>query len=218
MPIANVKLVMTALTAVLAAQHFLREVNNWEGLPAVSCMLQAWKMAFCLAHLKFQRQLQASGGGEPLGGAHAVILTAVPTIDCISKALENLALAASNDTTILQQLTAANLALTGSVTSLTVANKKLAEVLAHNKGGAAPATPANPAAAPAPPKACLATRPFLGNYCWTHGHKVNQTHTSATCTCRVARHKEDVTTATQWAIAKRTRDGTLMPDIVGVPI
>jgi hypothetical protein len=41
-----------------------------------------------------------------------VILTATPTIDRIGKALENLALAALNDTTILQQLTAANLALT----------------------------------------------------------------------------------------------------------
>jgi hypothetical protein len=123
-----------------------------------------------------------------------VIPIAVPTIHRIGEALENLALAASNDTTILQQLTAANLALTGSVTSLTVANKKLAEVLAHNKGGAAPATPANPAAAPAPPKACLATRPFPGNYCWTHGHRVNQIHKSATCTCRAPGHKEDATT------------------------
>jgi hypothetical protein len=150
-----------------------------------------------------------------LGGAHAVIPTAAPTIDRNGEALENLALAVLNDITILQQLTVANLALTALVTSLRAANKKLADALAHNKGGAVPVTLV---AAPAPVKACLATRPFLGNYCWTHGHKVNQTHTSATCTCRVARHKEDVTTATQWAIAKRTRDGTLMPDIVGVPI
>jgi hypothetical protein len=32
MPIANIELVMMALAAVLAAQHFPREVNNWEGL------------------------------------------------------------------------------------------------------------------------------------------------------------------------------------------
>jgi hypothetical protein len=89
-------------------------------------MWQAWKVAFCLAHLKSQRQLQASGGGEPLGGAHAVIPTAAPTIDRIKEALENLALAALNDTTVLQQLTAANLALTALVTSLMAANKKLA--------------------------------------------------------------------------------------------
>jgi hypothetical protein len=66
MPIANVELVMMALAAVLAAQHFPCEVDDWEGLPAASCTWQAWKVAFCLAHLKRQCQLQALGGGNPL--------------------------------------------------------------------------------------------------------------------------------------------------------
>jgi hypothetical protein len=152
-------------------------------------------VAFCLAHLKRQCQLQALGGGKPLSGVHAMIPAAMPTIDCISKALENLILAALNDTTILQQLTAANLVLIALVTSLMAANKKLADALAHNKGSAAPATPATLAAAPAPPKACSATRPFPGNYCWTHGHRVNQTHTSVTCTRRVPGHKDNAMTA-----------------------
>jgi hypothetical protein len=34
MPIADVELVMMALAAVLAAQHFPREVDDWEGLPS----------------------------------------------------------------------------------------------------------------------------------------------------------------------------------------
>jgi hypothetical protein len=59
-----------------------------------------------------------------------VIPTAAPTIDCIGKALKILVLADSNDTTVLQQLTAANLALTATVTLLTAANKKLADALA----------------------------------------------------------------------------------------
>jgi hypothetical protein len=73
MPIADVDLVMMALAAVLAAQHFPREVDDWEGLPAVNRTWRAWKVAFRLAHLKHQRQLQASGGGEPLGGANSVL-------------------------------------------------------------------------------------------------------------------------------------------------
>ncbi len=63
MPIANIKLVMMALAAVLAAQHFLRKVHDWEGLPANSCLWAAWKMAFRLTHLKHQHQILASGGG-----------------------------------------------------------------------------------------------------------------------------------------------------------
>jgi hypothetical protein len=138
MPITNAELVMMSLAAVLAAQHFPHEVDDWEGLPATSRMWQVWKVAFRLAHLKRQCQLnQALGGSKPLCGAHTVIPTAAPTIDRFGAALENLALAASNDTTILQQLTAANLLLTASVKVLTAANKKLADALAWNKGGAA---------------------------------------------------------------------------------
>jgi hypothetical protein len=36
MPIANVELVMMASAAVLAAQHFLHKVDDWEGLPSAS--------------------------------------------------------------------------------------------------------------------------------------------------------------------------------------
>jgi hypothetical protein len=62
MPIADDELVMMASVAVLAAQHFPRKVDDWEGLLAVNCTWRAWKVAFRLAHLKRQRQLQASGG------------------------------------------------------------------------------------------------------------------------------------------------------------
>ncbi len=80
-------------------------------------------MAFRLAHLKRQRQILALGGGEPLGGAHGVLPESALAIRRLESALNNLALAASNDTAILQQLTAANLALTSSVATLTATNK-----------------------------------------------------------------------------------------------
>jgi hypothetical protein len=54
MPIADVKLVIMALAAVLAAQHFPCKVDDWEGLSSTSRTWQAWKVAFRLAHLKRQ--------------------------------------------------------------------------------------------------------------------------------------------------------------------
>ena len=104
MLIAKVELVMMASAAVFAAQHFPREVDDWEGLPASSRTWQAWKVAFRLAHLKCQHQLQALGGGKYLGGAHAVIPSATPTMDRIGAAFKNLVLVASNDTTVLHYL------------------------------------------------------------------------------------------------------------------
>jgi hypothetical protein len=109
--------------------------------------------------MRHQCQLQASGGGKPLGSAHAVIPMAAITIDRIRKALKNLALAASNDTTVLQQLMAANLSLTALITTLTMANKKLVDALARNKGVT------SPAAAPSTKRGHSPNKPFPGNYC-----------------------------------------------------
>ncbi len=104
-----------------------------------------------------------------------MILASTPTINCIGAALKNLALVASNDTTVLQQLIAANLLLTALVTLLKTVNKKLVDALARNKGVALPM------GAPTTGGGRLTNKPFPGNYCWTHGHQVNQNHMSATC-------------------------------------
>ena len=69
-PIADIELVMMALAAALAAHQFPWEVDDWEGLPSATHMWFAWKTAFCIAHLKGQCQILASGGGKPLSGMH----------------------------------------------------------------------------------------------------------------------------------------------------
>jgi hypothetical protein len=211
MPIADVKLVMIASAAVLTAQHFPHKVNNWEGLPSASRMWTAWKTAFRLARVKRQRQILASGGGSLSAGAHGVIQAAAPAIGHLETALDNLALAATNDTAVLQQLIAANLALTATITLLTATNKKLVDA-ATSRGGTPAATPgrgwtqvatpgwgwtqaATQAVTPAvTPVGIRATRkPYPGNYCWTHGHRVSKHHMSATCANKAPGHRNDAT-------------------------
>jgi hypothetical protein len=160
MPIANIELVMMASAAVLAAQHFLREVDDWEGLPFTLRTWTVWKTAFRLAHLKHQRQILASGRGEPLGGAHGILPAVAPTIGRLETALDNLALAATNDAVVNQQLTAANLALTATIGTLTATNKKLVDAAAWAKG--------TPVATPAATLVGLGRstkNPQPGNYC-----------------------------------------------------
>jgi hypothetical protein len=77
MPIADVELVMMASAAVLTAHH----VDDCEGFPAINCTWRAWKVAFRLAHLKRQRRVQASGGGEPLSGAPSFLPAPAASID-----------------------------------------------------------------------------------------------------------------------------------------
>jgi hypothetical protein len=116
-----------------------------------------------------------------------VLLATAPLIDRLKSVLDNLAFAATNDTAILQQLTAANLALAATVTALTAINKKLVETAARGKPSGPPTGPLNPAHAP--------NLPFPGNYCWTHGHRVSQHYTSATCGSKAPGHKDDATGA-----------------------
>jgi hypothetical protein len=86
-----------------------------------------------------------------LGSTQTVTPAPAATIDQLGTALDNLALAAANDTKVLQQSTISNLALSSLVTTLTVANKKLAD--AHAK--AKPTSP--PAAMPGAPKPVWST-------------------------------------------------------------
>jgi hypothetical protein len=198
MPIADVELVMMASTAVLAAQHFPREVDDWEGLASSARTWTAWKTAFRLAHIKRQRQILASGGSQPLGGAFAAI-QAPPSIDRLESALDNLALAATNDSATLQQLVAANLALTTTVATLTAANKKLADAAA-NKGGRPPQAGTTPR-----PAGRVTQKPFPGNYCWTHGHRVSQNHTSGTCGTKAPGHQDAATAANTMGGSERDK-------------
>jgi hypothetical protein len=201
MPITDVEIVMMASAAVLAAQHFPRKVDNWKGLLSASCTWTAWKTAFRLAHVKRQQQILASREGEPLGRAHGVILAAAPAIGRLKTVLNNLALVATNNTVVLQQLIAANLALTATIMLLTATNKKLVDA-ATRWGGTPAATPgwggtqaATQATTPAAtPAGIRATRkPFPGNYCWTHGHRVSKHHMSATCANKAPGHPDDAT-------------------------
>lgn len=71
-------------------------------------------------HLKRQRQILASGGGENL----SVPAKMPPVMDCLESAPDNLALATTNDKAVVEQLTAANLALTSTIATPTATNKK----------------------------------------------------------------------------------------------
>jgi hypothetical protein len=101
-----------------------------------------------------------------------------------------LALAAANNTKVLQQLTASNLALSSMVTMLTTANNKLADALTKAK------LTSPPAAMLGAPKPMQSTNtPFPGTYFWTHGHQCSQHYTSATCGNKAVGHKDGATAA-----------------------
>jgi hypothetical protein len=108
-------------------------------------------------------------------------------MDHLGSALDNLALTATNNTAVLQQLTAANLALTSTIAMLTATNKKLVNTAAKTprRGSATPTALST--------NSRSTKNPFPGNYCWTHGHRCIKQHTSATCTHKAPGHKDKAT-------------------------
>ena len=111
-----------------------------------------------------------------MGSAHAVTSAPAATIDHLGTDLNNLALAAANNTTVLQQLMASNLALSSLVTMLTAANKKLVKVLAKAK-----LTSPLAATLGTPRPVRFTNMPF----------QCSQHHTNVTCGNKATGHKDD---------------------------
>jgi hypothetical protein len=113
-----------------------------------------------------------------------VIPAVAPAIGHLKTTLNNLALAGMNDTVVLQQLIAANLALTATITLLTATTPGGGGTLAVTQAVTPVATPVSIRAM---------RKPCPGNYCWTHGHRVSKHHTSATCANKASGHRDDAT-------------------------
>jgi hypothetical protein len=113
-----------------------------------------------------------------LGGAHGVLPLVVPAISWLETALNNLALAATNHTAVLQQPTAVNLALTTTITAHTGTNKALVDLAAKSRVAAIPAAMVGGRTG----------KPWPGNYYWTYGRWVSKEHTSATCGNKAISH------------------------------
>ena len=195
----DVQLLATASTAVLAAQHFPRAIDEWEAMAPALKTWATWKTTYRAAHIARKRQLLAAGSGKPLNRAHAVTADDFPanTYDKLdSYLLDNLANAAAHEKLTLAQLvesnamlTANNATLTTSLAALTAAYTLLAGN-APNKPGLVPGA----GACNTKRRANNGNQKFAPNgNCWMHGYKVGLRHTSASCSNKAAGHKDTAT-------------------------
>jgi hypothetical protein len=194
---ADVQLLAIASTAVLASDHFPHTTDAWEALPVVSKTWTAWKATYSKAHIVRKCRLLASGGTEPMGGAHAITahtpaLLTLSTYMQLDGYLDNLANAATQEKTTLAKLVASNVSLAASVATLTtnLANFTTAYALL-----------ANGTNAPMPPASTCGGHPrgsgvyAVGGYCWTHGYQVHKNHSSSTYKHKADGHKDCTTQA-----------------------
>ena len=137
MPITNIKLAMMVFAAVLAVMHFPRKVDDWEGLPMTGHTRLAWKKGFHSTHLKCQRQILASWEESSMGEC-TVCFPRIHRRRLIASRPHSTTW--HNNTAMLQQLKAANLGITNSVTVVTATNKKLVDAAATCPQGASAGT------------------------------------------------------------------------------
>jgi hypothetical protein len=177
LPITNQTLTVLASTTLLAADTFPRTTELWEELDPVNKTWAAWKTAYLAAHKKRANRLRATGGADYLGQANSAHTTTLTPglLDSINNALDNLASAASNKKTILEQLIASNSSLANSNSTLTNQVKNLWDQLAaKSRGGGGRGGGSND-----PNKRW---GPDPAGYCWSHGYRLRHGHTGHTCT------------------------------------
>jgi hypothetical protein len=132
LPILDIALAMYAATSVLQSGDYKKETDEWVGRNANKKTWTKWKQAYLAAYAQGINSQHAGAMDEPFTRAANSIMPAATTdvMDALAGSLNNLALAATSDKNALEQLTAANLALTTTVATLTVANKKLTKTVA----------------------------------------------------------------------------------------
>jgi hypothetical protein len=132
-----------------------------------------------------------------MGAANAVTMDPImdATIAKLNDYLDNLAAAATNEKSTLQQLTESNVLttniapLTANITALTSAYTLLVVQL----GGTAPPTLAQPTSTATRKKKNQRTPLDPNGYCWSHGYRVGVGHNSSTCTNKRDGHQDGAT-------------------------
>jgi hypothetical protein len=203
LPMSDPQVLAIADASVYASQHFVRANEDWQRVTPAGKTWTAWKTMYLQAHRDRARLIQAQGGGGNIGSANSAGTFTLPPTSAsrLTEYLDNIANAATQDSSQLQLLIASN-------NTLIEQNRKLASDMAALSSRVSNATPTiaptipptiTPTVTPGTPRtpAQLLAKRLLkydpNLYCYTHGFLVR--HDSAACTHPNATHKRDATKA-----------------------
>jgi hypothetical protein len=180
-PIGPSQQINVGYAKIFATGQFMSACRRWSEKPAAEKTWTHFKSHFAAAH---RQHKQMKGETAAHVGFHSANAAMTQTEDHMAEAtigaLANLATATAADRGVVAALTQANSRL---VKQLEETSSELRELKAllnqerRDKRG---------------PRNVNAT---TNNYCWTHGYKVGNTHTSLTCNTRNPGHKTEATWA-----------------------
>ena len=195
LPMSNDALLAIASSSVLAAQTFPRVTDEWEARAPANKTWAQWKIVYNAAHTARKRLLLASGGGEPLhAAANAATLNQggsnldATTHDTLDQYLDNLANAATQESTLLAKISEKLDSLGTQMMSIHSAVNNLSQQVnnrANNNNSRNHSRNNN--------NSNTRSNYAVNGYCWTHGYKVGTTHSSSTCSNKAEGHKDTAT-------------------------
>lgn len=178
-PFSNAQILNNAYTIVFKTGMYFDDCKEWTRLPAA---LKTWN-AFKLHFLEAQRLNREQQQTTAQAGFHANKLVNEQLAQQ-TEALANLATATASDRQAFQVLTNAVAELTKQLKEKDAMLEKLLKSSNNNSR-----------AAPGSKKPYVANTPYIENtnYCWTHGYRVHQNHTSASCQSKAEGHQDAAT-------------------------
>ena len=196
LPMSDLQVLAIASASVYASQHFVRDTEDWNKRTTAAKTWAQWKVTYRAAHIERARLIK-SQGGTSFGTANAVIRTTDTTAQLASY-LDNLANAATQDSTTLTKIIDTNAKLSQQIADL---NMQLAQLRASGTPTSGITTtpthhvPITPLRAKELLPSRLARNYDPTGYCWSHGYMVHKTHNGKTCRTKKPGHKDSATRA-----------------------
>ena len=188
----NEQILQTAYHAISTSGYYTEACKEWRKKPAATKTWVLFKNFFTEEYHDLKEQNKVNNNQANFHSANSVVN--------ISTALDNLAMAATNDRDIVaqltqtnQQLTATNKLLTEQLKTAMETNNNLTKKLGQSTSPTPPTNNRRPPRTPFDHAAWLADLNPTG-YCWTHGYRVVHGHDSGHCGGKAAGH---IATATR---------------------
>ena len=192
-PMLDATLLATAHSQVYASLHFPEASREWERLAPHLKTWTAWQTKFCEADQERKRLQRANP--TSFGVANHVNSSPVDNA-LIASALDNIANAATNDSTLMSSILAQLTALSTRMDAMQQQQGTRTTTLPPANPPPLPTTPAKTPFVPRVYTQAEALRVFdPAGYCHTHGWRVHKNHTSATCRRKDRRHDDAGTRA-----------------------
>jgi hypothetical protein len=171
--------IIVGYTTIFAAGHFMSACRRWNEKPLADKTWAKFKAHFSAAH---RQHKQMQGESAATSGYHSANADVGQTEDQMDEAtigaLANLATATAADRGVVATLTEANARLVKQLEDNSNELQELKALIKKERFEKRGQHSFNPS-----PK----------NYCWTHGYKVANTHTSLSCNFPKQGHKREAT-------------------------